>query len=63
MYKNLKRIIKNDKLVVVIGDTCVMIMNKADYLTKIQTMVDEEITNNVYTASDDNTFEWFEKLW
>lgn len=54
-YKNLKRLITDDKLVVVPRDkdSCVVIMNKSDYVSKIRSMVDEGISNKIYAPTDD----------
>ena len=56
-YHNLKRIINGKTLAVVPGDkdSCVIIMKRADYIAKMQTMIDDSITCGVYTPTTDNT--------
>ena len=48
-YKHLKRIIKNPNLVVVSGDkeSCVVIMNKSDYQSKMQHMINDGIPHGI----------------
>ena len=56
-YNNLKSLIKNENVVVIPGDkdSCVVIMNKTDYVQKLQNMIDEGIEKGVYANSSDNT--------
>ena len=56
-YHKLKRIINDKTLAVVAGDKdlCVIIMKRADYIAKIQTMIDDGITCDVYSPTTDNT--------
>ena len=58
-YNNLKRIIKEDSMVVVSGDkdSCIVLMNKKDYVSKIQKMIDDGIRKGVYSATSDNTLQ------
>ena len=56
-YHNLKCII-NDKTLAVVPrdkDSCVIIMNRADYIAKMQAVIDDGITCCVYTPTTDNT--------
>ena len=43
IYNNLKRLIKNKSLCVLSGDkdSCVVIINKQDYIQKLEDMLDE----------------------
>ena len=56
-YHNLKRIISDKTLPVVPGDkdSCVIIKKKADFIAKMQTMIDDDITCGDYTPATDNT--------
>ena len=56
-YNNLKRVINGKTLAVVPGDkdSCVIIMKRADYIAKMQAMIDNSITCDVYTPTRDNT--------
>ena len=56
-YSNLKRLIKNEDLVIIPGDidSCVVVMNKSDYVQKLQQMRNDEIEKGVYAESEDNT--------
>ena len=56
-YSNLKWLIKNDTLVVILGDkaSCVIIMDKVDYVTKMEEMIKNGIQKGVYVETEDNT--------
>ena len=56
-YHNLKELIKDENVVVVPGDkdSCVIVMNKSDYVQKLQDMIDEGINRGVYTQTTNNT--------
>ena len=56
-YNNLKRLIKNKNLCVLSGDkdSCVIIMNKQDYIQKLEGMLDEGIKRGTYERSTDPT--------
>ncbi|XP_066923867.1 uncharacterized protein [Clytia hemisphaerica] len=56
-YTNLKRLINNDSIVIIPGDkdSSVVVMNKVDYVNKLQAMINEGIDQGVYKHSDDNT--------
>ena len=58
-YKHLKRIIKDPNLVVVSGDkeSCVVIMNKSDYQSKMQHMINDGIRDGIYEVTGDNTLD------
>ena len=52
-YKHLKRIVNDKNLVVVSGDkeSCVVLIDKADYQDKLQKMVDDDIKNGICTSA------------
>ena len=56
-YSNLKRLIKDDTLVVIPGDkdSCVIIMDKVDYVTKMEETINNGIQKGVYAETEDNT--------
>ena len=56
-YSKLKRLIKDDTLVVIPGnkDSCVIVMNKVDYVIKMEEMIKNGIQNRVYVETEDNT--------
>ena len=58
-YANLKRLIKNENIVIIPGDkdSCVVIMNKSDYVQKLQQMINEGIAKGIYAESQDNTID------
>ena len=57
IYSNLKRLIKDDTLVVIPGDkdSCVIIMDKVDYVTKMEETINNCIQKGVYAETEDNT--------
>ena len=57
IYHNLKRIINEKMLAVVLGDkdSCVIITKRGDYTTNMETMIDDGITCGVYTPTKGNT--------
>ena len=56
-YHNLKRIINDKTLVVVTGDknSCMIIIKRADYIVKMQTMIDDSISCGLCAPTKDNT--------
>ena len=56
-YNNLKQLIKNKNLCVLSGDkdSCVTIMNKQDYIQKLESMFNEGIKRAAYERSADTT--------
>ena len=56
-YNDLKRLIKNKNLCILSGDkdSCVTIMNKQDYIQKLEGMLDEGIKRGTYERSTDTT--------
>ena len=52
-YKNLKNLIENKDLVVISRDkdSCVVILKRGDYDKKLQSMIDEGITNGTYAPT------------
>ena len=55
-FSNLKRLIKDDTLVLLPGDKdcCVIIMDKVDYMNKIEEMINNGIQKGVYVETEDN---------
>ena len=55
-YKNLKTLIENKDLVVISGDkdSCAVILKRSDYDKKLQSMIDEGITNGTYAPTTDS---------
>ena len=60
-YHNLKHIINDKTLVVVTGDknSCMIIIKRADYIVKMQTMIDDGISCGLCTPTKDNTLKIF----
>ena len=56
-YHNLHSTIQNKDIVVVKGDkhSSAVIMKKSDYVTKLDTMIDDGITKGTYVETTDNT--------
>ena len=56
-YHNLRGMIQNKDIVVVKGDkdSSVVIMKKSDYVTKLDTMIDDGIIKGTYVETTDNT--------
>ena len=56
-YHNLRGMIQNKDIVVVKGDkdSSVVIMKKSDYVTKLDTMIDDGIMKGTYVETTDNT--------
>ena len=56
-YHNLRGMIQNKDIVVVKGDkdSSVVIMKKSDYVTKLDTMIDDSIMKGTYVETTDNT--------
>ena len=56
-YNDLKRLIKNKNLCVISGDKdfCVSIMNKQNYIQKLEGMLDEGIKRGTYERSTETT--------
>ena len=48
-WQNVIAVVPEDK------DSCVIIMKRVDYITKMQAMIDDGITCGVYTPTADNT--------
>ena len=53
-YKNLKTLIENKDLVVISGDkdSFVVILKRSDYNKKLQSMINEGITNGTYAPTE-----------
>ena len=58
-YKELKTLIHNKDVVIlkVDKDSSIVIMNKTDCITKIETMIEEGIKNGTYAETDDATMQ------
>ena len=56
--------IHNKDVVILKGnkDSSIVIMNKTDSITKIETMIEEVITNGTYVETDDTTVEDFRRF-
>ena len=56
-YKDLQKLATDPDLVVLSGDkdSSVVIMQRADYINKLETMIEEGIANGKYVATEDNT--------
>lgn len=56
-YHNLRRLSRNEEVVIVSGDkdSCVVLMNKSDYIEKLQKMIDEGIKDKIYEPTTDET--------
>ena len=56
MYHNLRGMIQNKDIVVVKGDkdSSVVIMKKSNYVTKLNTMIDDGATKGTYAETTDN---------
>ena len=56
-YNDLKRLIKNKNLCVLSGDkdSCVIVINKQDYIRRLEAMLDEGIKRGTYERSTDTT--------
>ena len=63
-YSNLKRLRDDDSIVIIPGDkdSCVVVMNKVDYVKKIQDMIDNGIETKVYKKSEDEILYWLSKF-
>ena len=64
-YKELKTLTPNKDVVILKGDkdSSIAIMNKTDYITKIETMIEEGIKNRTYVETNDTKmqdFKWFQ---
>ena len=58
-YNNLKRLIKDESIVVIPGDkdSAIVIMDKNDYVKKVQEMIDKGIQDGVYAKTEDSTLQ------
>ena len=56
-YKVLQKLATDPDLVVLSGDkdSSVVIMQRADYVNKLETMIEEGIANGKYVVTEDNT--------
>ena len=56
-YHNLRGIIQNKNIAVVKGDkdSSVIILKKSDYVTKLDTIIDDGIMKGTYVETTDNT--------
>ena len=63
-YKELKTLIHNKDVVILKGDkdSSIVIMIKTDYITKIETMIEEGIKNGTYEKADDTTVQDFKRF-
>ena len=58
-YHQLKDLIRNKDIVILKGDkdSSIVIMNKSDYINKLEEMITEGIEKGVYEISEDNTLQ------
>ena len=58
-YAKLKELINNPEVVILEGDkeTAIVIMNKSDYVNKMNQMIYEGVVDGTYVESEDSTFE------
>ena len=58
-YKEVKTLIHNKDVVILKGDkdSSILIMNKTNYIKKIETMIEEGIKNGTYAETDDTTMQ------
>ncbi|XP_066924595.1 uncharacterized protein [Clytia hemisphaerica] len=58
-FHNLRGLMNNENLAIVSGDkdSCVVIMNRNDYYSKIQEMIDKGIQDKVYEPTTDTTLD------
>ena len=56
-YKVLQKLATDPHLVVLSGDkdSSIVIMQRADYVNKLETMIEEGIANGKYVVTEDNT--------
>ena len=55
----MKTLINNKDVVILRGDkdSSIVIINKADYVTKMETMIEDGIKNGTYAETDDTTLQ------
>ena len=58
-YNNLKRLIKDESIAVIPGDkdSAIVIIDKNDYVKKMQKMIDKGIQEGVYAKTENNTLQ------
>ena len=58
-FKKLRRLVDNPNIVILEGDkeTAIVIMNKKDYIEKMNQMIENGLEDGTYTECDDTTFE------
>ena len=56
-FKSLTNLRKNENIIVLSGDkeSCIVILNKADYVNKVNKMIDEGIASGKYVETSDTT--------
>ena len=56
-YSNLKKLIRDDNLAIISGDkdSSVIVMDKKDYINKMETMINLGIEKGVYVEAEDST--------
>ena len=60
-YKNLKSLIQDENIVILQGDkdSSVLIMDKKDYIQKLENMIEEGINKDTYEKMGDTTLQEF----
>ena len=63
-YKGLKTLINNKDAVILRSDKdlSIVIMNRTDYITKMEAMIEEEVKNGTYPETDDTTMQDLKRL-
>ena len=64
IYHNLKKLIREKDVVVMKGgkDSSVVILNKTDYIEKLENMVKEGTDKGTYTLTEDNTIKYLKNF-
>ena len=63
-YKNLESLVQDENLVILQGDkdSSVVIMDKSDYIQKLENMIEEGINKGTYERTDDTTLHDLKRL-
>ena len=59
-YKNLKNIIRKSNIVILRGDkdSSVVIMNRSDYIKKLEGVIEEGVRKGTYKKTEDTTLQF-----
>ena len=63
-YKNLKKLIRKSGIVILRGDkdSNVVIMNRSDYIEKLEGMIEEGVKKGTYKKTEDTTLQDLKKI-